>query len=71
MIIKKRNCKVKFTQIAPLLVAQQPLVDEVQGALLQAEAFPLLPHPEVIALIVDDGHATIYANSIIKQFTET
>ena len=46
-------------------------MDEVQGALLQAEAFPLLPHPEVIALIVDDAQATIYANLIIKEFTET
>ena len=45
-------------------------MDEVQEALLQAEAFPLLPQ-EVIALIVDDAPAKIYANSIIKEFTET
>ena len=46
-------------------------MDEVEGAVLQVEAFPLLPHPQVIALIVDDAQATIYANSIIKEFTET
>ena len=50
-------------------------MDEVEEALLQVEAFPLLPHPEVIALIVDDAqgynlckfdYKRIYGNVIIK-----